>query len=249
MSNRSSPVSDFSMASRAAILVVEDQEPDRAHHSRIVASVAPDASLVMARNTAEALDAIGRQDFAVALVDLSLDGDWRGGEQVVRALQERGETAIVVISGLDVDTFRPMMFRNDVWDYFEKPIDEGSLQMVVSRVLAKRSRNAGSPSANTVVPGLEWEYASLQHPRWRGTLVHLSLGEQRLLLALIRSPNELVTREVLYDTFERWDRDPQRLRTSLASAMHQIRKAFRAVDERFDAIEAVGSAGYLWRVR
>jgi DNA-binding response OmpR family regulator len=98
-----------------------------------------------------------------------------------------------------------------------------------------------------VLNDLVWHPERVEPPLWRGKAVWLSQTEQKILVLLVRSPDRLVRREALYDCFERWDRDPRLLRTSLGTAIYQIRKAFTRVDPDFDRIDTVGSAGYLWR--
>lgn len=228
------------------VLIVDDEAPDRTFHRRVVLKAVPEAQVEEASGLSAALELAATRRFDLALVDLCLDGRRDAGEKVVRALQKTQCGAIVVISGLDVETFRPLMFSNNVWDYFEKPIDERSLRMVTQRMLLRESTDQAKAWRSTIAD-LEWDTASLELPQWRGHKVHLSLGEQRVLLALVRSPNVVVAREALYDTYESWQRDARRLRTSLSTSIHQIRKAFVEVDPTFDRIQAVGSAGYRWR--
>jgi DNA-binding response OmpR family regulator len=239
------PPSAHPVARPPRVLIVEDAEPDRRWLERLVAAEAPDADVAVAPDARQALQAIAGAGFDLAILDLELHGDRSAGERLVGALRLRGRTPVVVVSGLDVRAWRPLMFSLDVWDYFEKPADEASVRCVVRRILDAR---AGAAVESVVQLGsLRWRPARLENPVWRGVPVPLSLGEQRILLALVSAPDRLVPRSQLYDCFERWDRDPERLRASLGTAIYEIRRAFRAVDPDFDRIMAVGSAGYLWQ--
>lgn len=231
------------------ILIAEDEAPDRAHHAEVVRDVVPSADIVEADSLSAAMQALEGPPFELALLDLNLRGNRRAGERIVKALRQLGDTAIVVISGLDVDTYRPLLFQHDVWDYFEKPVDSGSLRMVVARTLRRGGPSLESPRFRgpIVLDDLVWHPERVAPPTWRGEPVRLSQTEQKLLVQLVRSPDRLVRRETLYDCFERWDRDPRLLRNSLSTAIYQIRKAFMRVDPDFDRIDAVGSVGYLWR--
>ncbi len=229
------------------VLIVEDEAPDRAYHAAAVRDVVPQAEIVESETLSDTLRALDGPPFELALVDLNLRGNRRAGERIVRAMRQLGETAIVVISGLDVDTYRPLMFEYDVWDYFEKPVDSGSLRMVVARSLRRHDAEMARARGPIVVDDLVWHPERVAPPTWRGEPVRLSQTEQKLLVQLVRAPDRLVRRETLYDCFERWDRDPRLLRASLGTAMYQIRKAFMRIDPAFDRIDAVGSVGYLWR--
>lgn len=229
------------------VLIVEDEPLDRAHHAEAVRDVVPQAEIVEAATLSAALRALDGPPFELALVDLNLRGNRRAGERVVQAMRQLGDTAIVVISGLDVDTYRPLVFEHDVWDYFEKPVDAGSLRMVVARSLRRTEAERARAGGQIVLNDLVWHPERVAPPLWRGEAVRLSQTEQKILMQLVRAPDRLIRRETLYDCFERWDRDPRLLRTSLSTAMYQIRKAFTRVDPGFDRIDAVGSVGYLWR--
>jgi DNA-binding response OmpR family regulator len=229
------------------VLIVEDEAPDRAHHVAAVRDVVPQAEIVEAETMTAALRALEGPPFELALIDLNLRGNRRAGERIVQAMRQIGETAIIVISGLDVDTYRPMVFEHDIWDYFEKPVDAGSLRMVVARSLRRLDADAARQRGPIIVDELVWHPEQVAPPTWRGEPVRLSQTEQKLLVQLVRTPDRLVRRETLYDCFERWDRDPRLLRASLSTAIYQIRKAFTRVDPQFDRIDAVGSVGYLWR--
>jgi two-component system response regulator AdeR len=227
------------------VLIVEDAEPDRRWLEGLVAAEAPEADVAAAADAGQALKAMADAGFDLAILDLELHGDRNAGEQLVGALRARGKTPVVVVSGLDVRAWRPLMFRLDVWDYFEKPADDASVRCVVRRILDARA--GASVDAVLQLGSLRWRPARLENPTCHGVSVPLSLGEQRILLALVSAPDRLVPRAQLYDCFERWHRDPERLRASLGTAIYEIRRAFRAIDPTFDRIVAAGSAGYLWR--
>lgn len=229
------------------VLLVEDHESDRIVYREAVRKVDPTAGIFEATNLSEALSLIDDQPFDLALIDLSLAGDRKAGARVVEALQPHERTMLVVISGLDVATWRPIMFRRQVWDYFEKPIDLGSLAEVIRRAAARAAGRETALVSPNPVRGLDWDQSDLRPPSWRGQPVHLSQTEQRILAELVRTPNVLVKRETLYDCFQRWDRDPGKLRSSLTTAIYELRRAFEAVEPGFDRIVAVGSVGYLWR--
>lgn len=229
------------------VLIVEDEAPDLELHRRVVLDAIPGAVVTDAATLAEALLQVKQNSFDLAVLDLNLQGDRHAGQEVVRELRTKGKTAIVVVSGLDVETYRPLMYANQVWDYFPKPVDKGSLRLVIERIL--KSQDAGLSSQVSVTPpaGLFWQDV-FEDPRWRGQNVRLTVTEKRILLELLKSPNNVVARKALFDLLPSWGGDQERLRSSLSTMISEIRGEFRKVDPNFDQIHSVGSAGYLWRV-
>jgi DNA-binding response OmpR family regulator len=228
------------------VLIVEDEAPDMASHRRIVEDVLPSVDVVEATTFAEATHAARSDSFDLGIVDLNLHGDRHAGREIIRLLKEHGDVAIVVISGLDVGTFRPMMYAAGIWDYFEKPMDASSLRLVVQRIL--ESRKGERSTIENRVPDLDWSDA-LDDPKWKGqTIRKLSVAERRILSLLIRRPDEVVKYATLFDASENWGRSPERLKRSLASMISELRKEFKQFDPDFDCIVPVGNVGYLWRV-
>ena len=215
-------------------------------HERVVEEVVPDAHINEAQTLAEARQAIASTSFDLAIVDLNLHGDRHAGQEVISAIKQKGQTAIVVISGLDVETFRPLLYAAEVWDYFEKPMDVRSLKLVIGRILQVRSPQSSSVVGPTL-PYLDWA-DRLEKPRWKGRKVNLSISERKVLSLLIKRPNEIVPYADLFDASENWDRDPDRLRRSLTTMISEIRQQFREFDPDFDNIVAASKVGYLWRV-
>lgn len=227
------------------VLIAEDESVDRTFYRGVLSTVVPTAAVVEAPTLSRATAAIKGPPFDLALVDLALAADREAGVRLVQLLKRTPDTAIIVISGLDVATFRPRLFRAQVWDYFDKPVDEASLAAIIRRTLATR---ANVPEGGShPVPGLELPRDGRTAPSWHGVPIEVSQTDRRVLAELVRTPNRLVRRDVFAECFVRSDRDAERIASSLSTAIYRIRRAFAAVDVGFDRIEAVGSSGYLWK--
>lgn len=229
------------------ILIIEDEAPDMASHRRIVEDAVPNAAIFEAGSLDQARSLIAADTFDVAIVDLNLIGDRHAGQEAIRAIQDRSkQTAIIVISGLDVETFRPLLYAADVWDYFEKPMDARSLKLKIAHIVQRKLAHLPVANFENHVPGLEWSNP-MEKPRWKGQVVRLSESERKVLSLLVEKPNQIVSNAALYDVSEHWDRDPDRLRRSLITMMSSIRKEFRQFDPEFDCIVAAGGSGYSWQ--
>lgn len=235
------------VASGASILIAEDESVDRALYRRSIDRVIDAAAVVEAETVERALRAVAATRFDLALVDIALGDQSDGGIAVASALSAQPHTALVMISGLDPAVYRPRLFARDIWDYFEKPVDEPSLAAVIARLMARPTADRNPSSGAITIDGLEWDGDLSSEPLWQGSPLGLSQTERRLLAELVLAPDRLARREVLFDCFVRWDRDPRDLRTSLATSIYRLRRAFQRIDPTFDRIEAVGGVGYLWR--
>lgn len=231
------------------ILLIEDEAPDMAMHRRVVEDAIVGATIREASTLRTAEEALANESFDLVVLDLNLHGDRVAGLQLVEIIRDRGDAAIIVISGMDVDTYRPMMYRSKIWDYFEKPIDPASFRLVLERIVDQRceiDQELALPVP--AIPGLHWPDA-LSDLLWHGHLVNgLTLRERQVLRPLLLSPNKTVRYADLYDASPDWDRDPERLKRALITMMNSIRNRFRSVDPSFDCIFASAKQGYMWRV-
>lgn len=227
------------------ILIIEDEAPDRRRHREIVESLFDGAEIMESASLNDALNKASTTKFDIVLCDLKLDTNSNAGEEVITALQSKGSLAIVVISGLDADTFRARIFRAGIWDYFQKPVDEAALRLVLKRIHSSLS----APKVATwvpSVPNLTWDVSSLAAPKWRGNTVSLSQANQRILLELLKTPGKVVKHVVLFDVMDNSDRSEESLASSLTSAIYQIRKAFKELDPSFGHLVSMPSVGYVW---
>jgi signal transduction histidine kinase/DNA-binding response OmpR family regulator len=117
------------------LLIVED-DPDllvRLTHDPAVS----DYRVVGARTLAEALEAIGRATFDVALVDLGLGGD--AALDAMRAIKARApETEIVVMSGTSSLAAAIASYELKAFAFVAKPFDADHLLSTVRRAVAHR---------------------------------------------------------------------------------------------------------------
>jgi len=230
------------------ILLVEDEAPDMAALHRHVLGALPEAVVVEARTLREAQRAIQDEAFDLVVLDLMLQGDQSAGVQLVSMIRASGDSAIIVVSGLDVETYRPVMFTSQVWDYLEKPVDLASLRLLLQRVAQQRTAPTTMAPAGIMIADLIWTSA-LDNPKWKGmTISGLSLRERQVLWPLLERPNTVVKYAELFDASPNWGDHPSNLKAALSQMISKIRRQFEGVDPDFDCIQASPSHGYSWRV-
>src|SRR5882757_10373918 len=125
------------MAARARILVVED-EPRLADLLRLYLEREGHAVSVVGDGLA-AIAAVDAGPVDLVVLDLMLPGV--GGETVLSAIRERGDTPVLIASAKRSDTERIAGLRMGADDYLAKPYNPHELTARVAAIL-RRSRAA-----------------------------------------------------------------------------------------------------------
>lgn len=93
--------------------------------------------------------------------------------------------------------------------------------------------------------------ADIRRARWRGAEVPLTLGEYAIVERLASASDRDVTYRALYDVVRgrgfRAGAGEDGYRVNVRAFIKRIRRKFRDVDPRFDAIENYPGFGYRWR--
>ncbi|WMJ89173.1 response regulator transcription factor [Anaerocolumna sp. MB42-C2] len=144
----------------------------------------------------EALAALARNKFDLALVDISLpDGN---GFTVCNEIKETGDIPVIFLtaSGDEASVVTGLNIGAD--DYITKPFRPRELIARIGTAL----RKSGRPGTDFEIRGLLIDTAS-GIVKKNGNEVFLSALEYRLLLVFINNPNSIITRTRLLD--ELWD--------------------------------------------
>ncbi len=121
------------------ILIVDDEDPARAHLVRLL-SAEPDVEIVgQARNGIEALEQISEHSPDVVFLDIEMPG--LNGLEVVRQL---GARAPRIVFATAYDQFAVTAFEANAADYLLKPIQADRVRLTVSRL--RDALAAGSPA-------------------------------------------------------------------------------------------------------
>jgi DNA-binding response OmpR family regulator len=197
------------MIEPARILVVED-EPRLGELLRLYLERDGYAVTVVADGRS-AISAVDDGPVDLVVLDLMLPGI--GGEAVLAAIRERGDTPVLIASAKRSDQERIAGLRMGADDYLAKPYNPHELTARVAAVL-RRSRGAGSGGAADA-PDVNDEALSYDDGRLvvdpgsrRFTVTppdaddapvrgRLTPGELGLLAALTRRPGSVLTRDQL----------------------------------------------------
>ncbi|MEA2443372.1 MAG: hypothetical protein QOJ12_664 [Thermoleophilales bacterium] len=206
------------MAARARILVVED-EPRLGELLRLYLEREGHAVTVVADGRA-AIDAVDAEPVDLVVLDLMLPGV--GGEAVLAAIRDRGDTPVLIASAKRSDAERIAGLRMGADDYLAKPYNPHELTARVAAVL-RRSRPARGEGAGAGPdmavdinqPQLSFDAGRLVIdpasrrfsvvPAGAEVAVHgrLTPGEIGLLAALARRPGAVLSRDQLLEAVTR----------------------------------------------
>jgi DNA-binding response OmpR family regulator len=203
------------MPDRARILVVED-EPRLGEILRLYLEREGHAVTVVTDGRA-AIAAVDGEPVDLVVLDLMLPGV--GGEAVLSAIRERGDTPVLIASAKRSDVERIAGLRMGADDYLAKPFNPNELTARVAAVL-RRSRGAtGSETVGgtvrpdaaplsfadgrLVVDPASRRYTLLQGAGAEPGRGRLTPGELGLLMALARRPGAVLTRDQLLEAVTR----------------------------------------------
>ena len=119
------------------LLFVDDEDSIRATLPLILQGYGFDVR--SAANVPEALDKIRNYNFDVLLSDLNIDGP-QDGYVVVRAMRQANPSCVAIILTANPNLVSVIEgIRQDIDEYFIKPIDINSLVAAVTAKLARRA--------------------------------------------------------------------------------------------------------------
>jgi DNA-binding response OmpR family regulator len=207
------------MVLRARILVVED-EPRLGELLRLYLEREGHAVTVVAdgRAAIAAVDDVDADPVDLVVLDLMLPGI--GGEAVLTAIRERGDTPVLIASAKRSDVERIAGLRMGADDYLAKPFNPHEL---TARVAAVLRRSRGTPAVATLTgagtdpnePALSFDAGRLVvDPASRSFTLsssppglpirgRLTPGEIGLLVALARRPGAVLSRDQLLEAVSR----------------------------------------------
>jgi two-component system, OmpR family, response regulator len=145
---------------------------------------------------------IQAQAFDLVLLDLNLPD--QDGLSIARRLREELEIPVIIITGRKDDVDRIMGLELGADDYITKPFNLRELLARIRAVL-RRSANAprmvrrGDPVRHYKFHGWELSTGTRRLRKPTGESVELTNGEYSLLVAFLRAPRKVLTRDQLHD--------------------------------------------------
>lgn len=133
------------------------------------------------------------------MIVLDLDLPDPDGYEVVRAIRDRSEVPIIVLSARGEEAHRLLAFRLGVDDYITKPFSPLELCLRVRAVL-RRASGLNRDEAS-LLPGVDFGDVAIdrlaREVRVRGRPVHLTAREFDLLWLLASRPSQVLARDRL----------------------------------------------------
>ena len=142
-----------------------------------------------AGNGETALDLLATEPPDLMILDLSLPGI--DGHEVIRRLRGFSEVPVLILSVRESQDEKIAALDAGADDYVTKPFAIGEL-LARMRALERRAQPEGSSSPNLRFADLEVDL-SRQLVSVRGTTVHVTRTEYRLLEAFVTNPGKLLT--------------------------------------------------------
>lgn len=145
--------------------------------------------------------ALSRHEYALAVLDVMMPGE--DGLSVLRSLDKATAPAVILHSVIGEDIDRIVGLEMGADDYIAKPANPRELlariRSVLRRLEARGPAPAAGPARFLAFAGWRLDPVGRQLFDPEDTLINLSDGEFRLLLALVEHPRRVLSRDMLLD--------------------------------------------------
>ncbi|MEN8167598.1 MAG: proteobacterial dedicated sortase system response regulator [Pseudomonadota bacterium] len=180
----------------------------------------------------------------LVILDIGLRDDFDGGFTLCRELRARSATLpIIFLTARDSDFDSVAGLRLGADDYLTKEI---SLPHLSARIAALFRRLDAMQQPQERDRTISRGELSLDPDRlivsWKENQLDLTITEFWIVHSLVRHPGHVRHRDRLME-----DANILVDAASISTHIKRIRRKFQRIDEAFDQIEAVYSAGYRWR--
>jgi two-component system OmpR family response regulator len=230
----------------ATILIVDD---DPAVRRLLVDCLVPEGfAVVEAASGAQMQKELAARRFDLITLDLNLAGD--DGLKLARDVRARQNIPIVMITGKSDPIDRVVGLELGADDYIAKPFH---MREVLARIRAVLRRYqpaaAGGQQAaeRYLIEGrlLDIGRRELKDPA--GAIVELTTTEFELLLALVRAPGRVLSRDQIMDQLKGQEWSP--LDRSIDSMVARLRRKIEPDNETPKLIKTVRGVGYVFAGR
>ena len=231
---------DAQLTGQPKVLVVDDDPEISSMLSRYLQRQG--LGVRIAQNGAQVRAALGSADFDVVLLDLGLpDIDGLG---LMRELRSCWPGPVITVSGRGESVERIIGLELGADDYVSKPFDLRELLARIRSVL----RRAQPPSSIEIThsftfDGLSLNMVARQLTGRRGEDISLTTGELDLLLALVRRPHQVLSRDQLMNAIH--GRDAGAYDRAIDVQIGRLRRKVELDPGNPRLIKSVRGAGYL----
>ena len=174
------------------------------------------------------------------------------GLELLRKLRQTSQMPVVFLTSKDDEIDEVFGLKMGADDYITKPFSQRLLIERIRAVLRRtkaRAQAAGAPINEQTDAVMSRGALTLDADRhdclWRGKPVALTVTEFMILDALARRPGVVKSRDALMDAA--YDDQIYVDDRTIDSHIKRLRRKFRAVDTKFDAIETLYGVGYKFK--
>jgi len=226
----------------ANLLIVEDEPITR---SQLTSHFEKEGyRVISSENAVGVIDQVGNANIDVCLIDISLPG--KDGLTLTRELRATSDVGIILVTGKDDPIDRIVGLESGADDYVTKPFDPRELLSRVKNLLwrVQAQEKQKEKGFKRTFEGWTLDLNKRQLTTPGGELQPLSAGEFHLLLALIESAGEVMTRDQLMNRIRNreWYPDDRYIDVLVG----QVRRKFRQYDHNTTFISTIHGTGYLF---
>lgn len=226
------------------VLLVDDEEGVRLVLQRFLEGHG--FEVLVADSGARAREVLQEPRIDLVLLDIGLpDGN---GLALLAELRLRWQGPVLIVSGQGASGERALGLELGADDYIVKPIDLRELLARIRSVLRRAPPpSVRCPDARLAFDGLAIAMATRRLTGRDGEDIPLTAGEFALLSALLRRPNELLSRDQLLNTLHGRDAGPYD--RAIDVQVGRLRRKIERDPARPCLVQSVRGAGYLLAAR
>jgi two-component system catabolic regulation response regulator CreB len=193
----------------------------------------------------DALSKLASESFDCLILDVGLPD--MSGFDVCRTLRQSSSVPILFLTARDGEIDRIVGLELGADDYVAKPFSPRELAARVRAILRRTNATpkASPPTPNTAPPSTLAHDPLRKVIRCAGQSLDLSRNEYHLLLALMKNPGRVLTRDQLMDLA--WQDPGTASDRTVDAHIKSVRSKIRALTPDFDPIETRRGLGYALR--
>lgn len=222
-------------------MIIQIVEDDRALSDGIVLALKePDLEFVQDMTVKSAKDSFNKKCPKLIILDINLpDGS---GYDYLKWLRQYSQLPVLVLTANDMEMDEVMGLMLGADDYMIKPF---SLAVLRARIKTLMRRINTQNAYVYEEDGFVFDFGTLMFTK-NGTLISLSVNEQRLLKLFVENKERIITRNVLIDRL--WSDGGEYVdENALSVTVNRLRSKLEDKKDNISYIRTIYGQGYMWK--
>mgnify|MGYP000569045325 CR=1 FL=1 len=221
------------------ILIVEDEHVTRNTLKSIFE--AEGYNVFEASDGEEMHTVLSEQQLNLVIMDINLPG--KNGLLLARELRERGDMALMFLTGRDNEVDKILGLEIGADDYITKPFNPRELTIRARNILSRIGQTK-QETENAIIKFNQWtlDGNSRKMVSPNGDVIAIPRGEYRALKLLIENSGQIVTRQQLIK--EMTGRDLRSNDRTVDVTVRRLRKHFESIKNTPELINTIHGEGY-----